>query len=174
MDCRRWTEALIDHLAGELPEEEAVLLEQHLAECETCRREERSLSGILASPPEAVGSPQADGCRPATETMPAGQATDPAGAEPAWMRRVLASGAAASARGPGSGGFPLVLSWFRRPLPAYAVVLLLLLAAGVGLWLGRAHSIGHARQTMNLLGYALMVNGLALHRHQRRRTQLAA
>ncbi len=42
------------------------------------------------------------------------------------------------------------------------------------LWIGRAHSIGHARQLLNLLGYALMVNGLALHRHQRRRTQLAA
>jgi hypothetical protein len=42
------------------------------------------------------------------------------------------------------------------------------------LWLGRAHSVGHARQLLNLLGYALMVNGLALHRHQRRRTQLAA
>jgi hypothetical protein len=42
------------------------------------------------------------------------------------------------------------------------------------LWLGRAHSIGHARQHLNLLGYALMVNGLALQRHQRRRTQLAA
>ena len=32
------------------------------------------------------------------------------------------------------------------------------------LWLGRAHSIGHTRQLLNLLGYALMVNGLALHR----------
>jgi hypothetical protein len=43
------------------------------------------------------------------------------------------------------------------------------------LWIGRAHSIGHARQHLNLLGYALMVNGLALHRHQRHRThQLAA
>jgi hypothetical protein len=42
------------------------------------------------------------------------------------------------------------------------------------LWLGRAHSIGHARQHLNLLGYALMVNGLALHRHQRHRTRLAA
>jgi hypothetical protein len=41
------------------------------------------------------------------------------------------------------------------------------------LWIGRAHSVGHARQLLNLLGYALMVNGLALHRH-RRRTQLAA
>ncbi len=42
------------------------------------------------------------------------------------------------------------------------------------LWLRRAHSLGHYRQTLNLLGYALMVNGLALHRHRRRRTALAA
>jgi hypothetical protein len=42
------------------------------------------------------------------------------------------------------------------------------------LWLGRAHSIGHARQHLNLLGYALMVNGLALHRHRRHRQPLAA
>jgi hypothetical protein len=42
------------------------------------------------------------------------------------------------------------------------------------LWLRRAHSLGHHRQTLNLLGYALMVNGLALHRHQRHRTALAA
>ena len=36
------------------------------------------------------------------------------------------------------------------------------------LWLRRAHSVGHERQLLNLLGYALMVNGLALHRHRRR------
>lgn len=43
------------------------------------------------------------------------------------------------------------------------------------LWLRRAHSVGHARQHLNLLGYALMVNGLALHRHRRRHpTALAA
>jgi hypothetical protein len=43
------------------------------------------------------------------------------------------------------------------------------------LWIGRAHSIGHARQNLTLLGYTLMVNGLALHRHRRHRThQLAA
>jgi hypothetical protein len=42
------------------------------------------------------------------------------------------------------------------------------------LWLRRAHSLGHHRQTLNLLGYALMVNGLALHRHRRRRIAVAA
>jgi hypothetical protein len=36
------------------------------------------------------------------------------------------------------------------------------------LWLRRAHSIGHARQHLNLLTYALTVNSLALWRHQAR------
>jgi hypothetical protein len=34
---------------------------------------------------------------------------------------------------------------------------------------GRAHSLGHARQHLNLLGYALMVNSVALHDHALRR-----
>lgn len=42
------------------------------------------------------------------------------------------------------------------------------------LFLGRAHSKGHARQLMNLLGYALMVNGLALYKHRKRRDELLA
>ena len=44
------------------------------------------------------------------------------------------------------------------------------------LYLRRAHSVGHARQHLNLLGYALVVNAVALHRHQRNRApdQLAA
>jgi hypothetical protein len=29
------------------------------------------------------------------------------------------------------------------------------------LWLRRAHSVGHQRQTLNLLGFALMTNSLA-------------
>jgi hypothetical protein len=36
------------------------------------------------------------------------------------------------------------------------------------MWLGRAHSIGHARQLLNLLGFALTVNSLSLHRHRER------
>ena len=36
------------------------------------------------------------------------------------------------------------------------------------LWLRRAHSIGHARQHLNLLTFALGVNSLALHRHRGR------
>ena len=32
-------------------------------------------------------------------------------------------------------------------------------------WLRRAHSLGHRRQLLNLLGYALMINSLAVARH---------
>ncbi len=35
------------------------------------------------------------------------------------------------------------------------------------MWLGRAHSVGHRRQLVDLLGYGLAVNSLALHRHRR-------
>lgn len=41
------------------------------------------------------------------------------------------------------------------------------------MWLRRAHSLGHRRQLLNLLGYALMVNSLTRSRHIRS-TQLAA
>ena len=36
------------------------------------------------------------------------------------------------------------------------------------MWLGRAHSLGHARQLVNLFGYALMVNSMALLEHHER------
>jgi hypothetical protein len=41
------------------------------------------------------------------------------------------------------------------------------------LWLGRAHSVGHRRQHVNLLGFALMTNSLARHRHHHRRRRPA-
>ena len=41
------------------------------------------------------------------------------------------------------------------------------------MWLSRAHSVGHARH-MNLIGYALMVNSLALLEHRQRAAPLAA
>jgi hypothetical protein len=40
------------------------------------------------------------------------------------------------------------------------------------MWLGRAHSVGHVRQHVNLLGFALMVNGLALLEHRHRQLEL--
>jgi hypothetical protein len=36
------------------------------------------------------------------------------------------------------------------------------------MYLRRAHGVGHARQLLNLLGYALMVNSWALHAHRER------
>lgn len=41
------------------------------------------------------------------------------------------------------------------------------------MWLARAHSVGHARQHLNLIGYALVVNSIALAEH-RQREPLAA
>ncbi len=41
------------------------------------------------------------------------------------------------------------------------------------MWLGRAHSIGHARQHLNLLGFAFTVNSLALYRHRETRSNAA-
>lgn len=42
------------------------------------------------------------------------------------------------------------------------------------MWLARAHSVGHLRQQVNLIGYALMVNSLALFEHERRQSPVAA
>ena len=42
------------------------------------------------------------------------------------------------------------------------------------MWQSRAHSVSHARQHLNLIGYALMVNSLALLEHRQRAAPLAA
>lgn len=42
------------------------------------------------------------------------------------------------------------------------------------MWLGRAHRIGHARQHLNLIGYALMVNSLTIYEHRRRPPSLVS
>ena len=42
------------------------------------------------------------------------------------------------------------------------------------LFLGRAHSVGRQRQLVEVLGYALTVNSLALHRHRKKRAHEAA
>jgi hypothetical protein len=41
-------------------------------------------------------------------------------------------------------------------------------------YLGRAHSLGRRRQLIEVLGYALTVNSLALHRHPKKRSHEAA
>jgi hypothetical protein len=42
------------------------------------------------------------------------------------------------------------------------------------MWLSRAHSVGHARQHLNLIGYSLMVNSLTLLEDRQRAAPLAA
>ncbi len=42
------------------------------------------------------------------------------------------------------------------------------------LWLERAHSVGHARQLVDLMGYVLRLNSIALHRHRSALEQVQA
>lgn len=42
------------------------------------------------------------------------------------------------------------------------------------MFLGRAHSVGMLRQHVDLLGYAILVNGLTLLHYERRRLATAA
>jgi len=42
------------------------------------------------------------------------------------------------------------------------------------LWLRRAHTVGHHRQTLNLLTYALGINAIAVHLHHQRHAPLTA
>jgi anti-sigma factor RsiW len=37
MSCHKWQEMIIDRIADELSESDAIILEQHLADCETCQ-----------------------------------------------------------------------------------------------------------------------------------------
>jgi anti-sigma factor RsiW len=49
MACESWSEELIDRLAGEISEERAIRLEQHLAECRACTEEMRRLERLVES-----------------------------------------------------------------------------------------------------------------------------
>jgi anti-sigma factor RsiW len=112
--CTGWTEQLIDHLAGELEETEAILVEQHLAECADCRGEAREMERILAA--------QASG----EEWCP-----DPALADSLWRRsRVVRP---SRSQGERRSLFRFVL----RPLPAYAALLLMVAALAAGILMGR-------------------------------------
>ncbi|MDX6584612.1 MAG: hypothetical protein QOI10_3796 [Solirubrobacterales bacterium] len=55
---------------------------------------------------------------------------------------------------------------YRRLYPRRSDVESINRALDDSMWLGRAHSVGHARQLVDLLGFGLMVNSLALHRRR--------
>jgi hypothetical protein len=42
------------------------------------------------------------------------------------------------------------------------------------MFLNRAHSVGHVAQTVDLIGFGLMLNAVSVHRHRKRRRVEAA
>jgi hypothetical protein len=127
---------LIDHLADELPEKQAVLLEQHLASCKACGDEARVLQRIAVRPQEG-GDPQR--AVPERESRLLVETVIRSARERRFDRRIERRGA----RGFPSEGdpeAPRVLRWIvslRRPLPSYAVLMLVLAAAWGGMLVGR-------------------------------------
>jgi anti-sigma factor RsiW len=123
MACDRqlWRERIIDHLAHELGEEDAVALEQHLAECPACAEEARRLSdAVEAAAPRREWTVDQ---RLESRLLTAARAQSRRrGGRPSWTHRIEASLAA----------------FARRPFPAYAIVPLLVFTLASGVWLGRS------------------------------------
>jgi hypothetical protein len=128
MQCKeqsRWQAMIIDRLANELGEEDAVLLEQHLSDCESCMREARTLAGVLtkaSGPMEWTADPVLE------ERLLAAL-----GPRPAEAHR---GGLAASADRP---SLLAALAGIRLR-PSFSVgtaIALVLIAAAAGFWTGR-------------------------------------
>jgi hypothetical protein len=129
MHCENWDEMLIDRVAGELREEDAVLLEQHLAECRDCLEEHLRLSEMLASQreseawiaspellPRLLASMREPTPRPSVSRRASRFAGIRTGTSPAWTIRSI----------------------FLRPLPTYAAAGLIVFAVGAGIFIGRS------------------------------------
>jgi anti-sigma factor RsiW len=124
--CDEWEGAIVDRLVGELPEGEAILLEQHLSECPACTRREEALRTLI----EAAGSPGAFSVNPALEED---------------LLRRLHDGQEESrgrSRSPGPQRFGSAWSRFPRlllrPIPVYVALILLAAACLSGVWVGRS------------------------------------
>jgi anti-sigma factor RsiW len=128
MGCDAWNEMLIDRLAGELDEEDSVLLEQHLDECPGCREEEQRLQEILEAqktgpewaPREGMLSGLLARMRLEVAGIPDRPPVPAAAGRPRIGRR-----------------FTGVFGFLGRPLPSYAALVLVLAATGGGFWIGR-------------------------------------
>ncbi|MBU1701127.1 MAG: zf-HC2 domain-containing protein [Candidatus Eisenbacteria bacterium] len=131
MACEKWRDLIIDRLADELGEEDAVLLEQHLADCADCTKEEQRLSRLLHAvlPREEWPEKSAIEDRLAAVLRQRTAAWAPAASAPAGssaLRRRISQGA------------QQFLLLFRQPMPIYAVFSLVLLAVTTGFWIGHA------------------------------------
>jgi hypothetical protein len=124
-------EMIIDRLADELGEEDAVLLEQHIAECRACAAEERRLGRLLQASVPREEWPEDSGL----ENRLASALQGLAAAAPV--------SAAINAK-----RLPVphrIVHWLRhflkpvgRPVPAYAVLSLTLVGITAGFWIGQA------------------------------------
>ncbi|MCK4412412.1 MAG: zf-HC2 domain-containing protein [Candidatus Eisenbacteria sp.] len=118
MNCEQWRDIIVDLLAGELDEEQAIQAEQHIAECDACAEEERLLRATLsAAAPPVEGIPSMRLRERVLETF----------------RRHQPEPAAAIAATPSLGG--RLRHLLARPLPTYAAASLAVLALLAGLWL---------------------------------------
>jgi len=119
MSCEAWSGRIIDRLADELGEEDAIALEQHLADCPGCAAEETAVSRVLA----AAGSPM--------EWVPGNRMEERLLDELGRLRpiQVAASGTFLGRRIPR----PMKGS---RSVPAFAAATLAFLALAGGFWAG--------------------------------------
>ncbi len=151
MQCNersRWQAMIIDRLANELGEEDAVLLEQHLSDCESCMREARTLAGVMqkASGPVEWAADQALEARllGVLERRPAVESQK----EPASLEgggHVPAPGGGRDSAGRGRWRDllgALTRPALRPPLSAGTGIALVLIAAAVGFWTGRVRPGG--------------------------------
>jgi len=124
MDCSHWKEMIIDRLADELNEEDSILLEQHLAECEACRREEQMVACLF----ESACPTEEWHIDVRMEDALIGEMGRPRDGEPS-----------------APGLWNALVAAVRRPLPSYAVMVTLFVSSLGGFWLGRTGPVAADR-----------------------------
>jgi anti-sigma factor RsiW len=124
--CDHWNNLIIDRLADELSESDAILVEQHLSECRECAAKERTLRALV----DSIRTVEEYGVDPAMEERLAlafrahqgrGRPSDRTRRAPDRERRSL-------------GFLPGLLL---RPIPVYATLVLIVGACLSGAWLER-------------------------------------
>ena len=129
MSCEHWSEAIVDGVVGELADGEAIAVAQHLADCSACREEEARVRRILTAPfaPESLPENAAVRARLLRELRESRERHSPR------TRRLLRD------------------AW-RVPVPTYAVLCLIALAALIGFRLGALGSAAARRPAPVTMG----------------------
>lgn len=139
--CSEWREAILDHVANELPVEDAILLEQHLSECDACNRRAEGLRRLIAESVSAAGPAEEFEVGPAFEE--------------ALFRRIRAEesnegGVTVDARSRKHRSVWRRIPWLAlRPVPAYAVAILVVTSCLLGIWSTTRHDDGRRASTIS-------------------------